>query len=153
MIAAALYGVPGKMTRRLLGVVLGTQGLVVFFGALVARALTAANGSHTSGAFLLIGSLLAAACILDAGLLRQPWAITAGWVLQIATLACAFIVPLMLLVGALFAALWLTALVQGHNMDEHTRAVDARWHAAQLTSAPEQPGQDTSGQPGSAQDG
>ena len=158
MIAAALYGVPGKMTRRLLGVVLGTQGLVVFFGALVARALTAANGSHTSGAFLLIGSLLAAACILDAGLLRQPWAITAGWVLQIATLACAFIVPVMLLVGLLFAALWLTALVQGRNMDEHTRVVDAQWHAAQPTSEPptSQPqtsGQETSEPQTSAQDG
>ena len=125
------------MTRRLVGVVLGTQGLAVFFGALVARALAAAKGSHTSGTFLLIGSLLAAACILDAGLLRRPWGITVGWVLQIATLACAFIVPMMLLVGLLFGGLWLTALVQGRNMDEHTRRVDANWYAAPEASAPE----------------
>ena len=140
--AAALYGEPGKMTRRLLGVVIGTQGLVVFFGALVARALAAARGSHTSGSFLLIGSLLALACILDAGLLRQPWGITAGWVLQVATLACVFIVPVMLLVGLLFGALWLTALVQGRNMDEHTRAVDAQWHATQLKSEQKSSAQD-----------
>jgi hypothetical protein len=129
------YGAPGKMTRRLIGVVIGTQGLVVFFGALVARALATAKGSHTSGSFLLI-ALLAAVCILDAGLLRRPWGITVGWVLQIATLACAVIVPLMLLVGLLFGALWMTALVQGRSMDEHTRAVDAQWHAAQEKSAP-----------------
>ena len=137
MSALPLYGVAGKMTRRLLGVVIGTQGLAVFFGALVARALAAAKGSHTSGTFLFIGSLLAVLCILDAGLLRRPLGITAGWVLQIATLACVFIVPMMLLVGLLFSALWLTALVQGHNMDEHTRRVDAQWYAVQGTSLPD----------------
>ena len=99
MSALSLYGVPGKMTRRLVGLVLGAQALVVFFGALVARALAAANGSHTSGAFMLMGSLLALLCLLDAGLLRQPWGVTVGWVLQISTVACAVVVPLMLAVG------------------------------------------------------
>jgi len=130
MRSLAFYGIPGKMTRRLVGVVIGTQGLAVFFGALVARALAAATatGSPASGTFLLIGSLLAVLCILDAGLLRRPWGITLGWALQLATLACAFIVPAMLVVGLLFGALWLMALVQGRAMDEHTQRVDARWH-------------------------
>jgi hypothetical protein len=137
MSVLTFYGVPGKMTRRLLGVVIGTQGLAVFFGALVARALAAMDGSDTSGSFLIVGSVLAVVCILDAGLFRRPWGVTVGWVLQVATLACAFIVPAMLLVGLLFGALWLTALVQGHNMDEHTRRVDAQWHAAQETPVAE----------------
>ena len=129
--ALIFHGVPGKMTRRLAGVVIGTQGLVVFFGALVARSLASVDGSGTSGSFLLAASVLAVLCILDAGLLRRPWGITVGWALQIATLACSFIVPLMLPVGLLFGALWLTALIQGRGMDEHTRRVDAAWHAAQ----------------------
>jgi Protein of unknown function (DUF4233) len=138
MSALSLYGVPGKMTRRVVGVVMGTQGLGVFFGALVARALAAAKGSDTSSTFLLVGSLLAVLCILDAGLLRLPWGITAGWVLQIATLACALIVPMMLLVGLLFGGLWLTALIQGSRMDEHTRRVDAQWYGvpADVPEAP-----------------
>jgi hypothetical protein len=37
-------GVQGKMTRRLAGVVLGTQGLAVFFGALAVGAQTALGG-------------------------------------------------------------------------------------------------------------
>lgn len=131
MSALTLYGVPGKMTRRLAGLVIGSQGLAVFFGALVARALTAAKGSTTSSTFLIVGSFLAVLCIMDAGLLRRPWGITLGWALQLATLACAFIVPAMLLVGLLFVALWLTALVQGRRMDEHTRRVDAQWYAAE----------------------
>ena len=51
--------------------------------------------------------------------------------------ACALIVPMMLFVGLLFGALWVTALVQGRNMDEHTRRVDAQWHAAQGSSSKE----------------
>jgi hypothetical protein len=133
----SFYGVPGKMTRRLAGVVIGTQGLAVFFGALVARALAAAQGAHGSNTLLLVGSLLAVLCILDAGLLRRPWGITLGWVLQVATVACAFVVPTMLLVGLLFGALWLTALVQGRRMDDHTERVDAQWRAAQETPASE----------------
>src|SRR5665647_1031626 len=128
MRSLSVYGVPGKMTRRLAGVVIGTQGLAVFFGALVARALAAAKGLPTSSTFLLIGSLLSVLCILDAGLLRRPWGITLGWFLQLATLACAFIVPAMLAVGLLFGALWLLALVQGRAMDAHTKRVDAQWH-------------------------
>jgi Protein of unknown function (DUF4233) len=134
MSALTFNGVPGTLTRRLLGVAIGIQGLAVFFGALVARGLAAAKGSHASSLFLLVGSLLALLCILDAGLLRRPWGVTVGWVLQIATLACALIVPAMLLVGLLFGALWLTALVQGRKMDEHTRTVDAMWHATQEAS-------------------
>ena len=153
MSALTLYGVPGKMTRRLAGVVIGTQGLAVFFGALVARALAAAKDPQTSNTFLLIGSLLAVLCFLDAGLLRRPWGVTLGWVLQIATLACAFIVPMMLLVGLLFGALWLTALVQGRTMDEHTSRVDGQWYAAHETSGQEPSAGEASAPEASAPDG
>ena len=155
MRSLTLYGVPGKMTRRLAGVVVGTQGLAVFFGALVARALAAATatGSPASGTFLLIGSLLAVLCILDAGLLRRPWGITLGWALQLATLACAFIVPAMLVVGLLFGALWLMALVQGRAMDEHTQRVDARWHESHEPSEPSTPSEPLTLSESLAQDG
>jgi putative exporter of polyketide antibiotics len=116
--APTLYGAPGKMTRRLAGTVIGAQGLAVFFGALVARGLASARGEDTSSTFLLLGSVLAVLCILDAGLLRRPWGITLGWGLQIATFASAIVVPAMLVVAILFGALWLTALAQGRAMDE-----------------------------------
>jgi hypothetical protein len=148
-----LYGAPGTMTRRLAGTVIGAQGLAVFFGALVARGLASANNSDTSGRFLLIGSALAVLCILDAALLRRPWGVTLGWALQIATFACAFVVPSMLLVGVLFGGLWLTALVQGRSMDERVRRVDAQWYAAQDAAGPESPSPDPSAQQRSPQDG
>ncbi len=131
------YGVPEKMTRRLAAVVIGSQGLAVFFGALVARGIAAADRQSSAGSFLLVGSVVAVVCILDAGLMRRPWGVTLGWLLQLATLLCALIVPLMLVVGLLFLALWVTALVQGAGMDEHTRRVDARWYAEHPSDQPE----------------
>ena len=133
------------MTRRLAGTVVGTQGLAVFFGALVARGLASASGEDTSSTFLLLGSVLAVLCILDAGLLRRPWGVTLGWGLQIATFASAIVVPAMLVVGVLFGALWLTALAQGRAMDERITRVDAQWYAAQAASGPDSPSPDRSG--------
>lgn len=121
-----LYGVPEKMTRRLAATVVGSQGLAVFFGALVARAIAAAQGTSSSGTFMAVGSVIAVLCILDAGLLRRPWGITLGWLLQVATLLAALVVPMMLIVGLIFGALWVTALVQGAKMDALTRAHAAR---------------------------
>ncbi|MEP7016474.1 MAG: DUF4233 domain-containing protein [Actinomycetota bacterium] len=145
MRAPTLYGAPGKMTQRLAGTVIGTQGLAVFFGALVARGLASAKGEDISSTFLLLGSVLAVLCILDAGLLRRPWGVTLGWGLQIATFASAIVVPAMLVVAILFAALWLTALAQGRAMDERITQVDAQWYAAQAASGPDLPSPDRSG--------
>lgn len=111
------YGVPGRLTRRLAGVVIGSQALAVFFGALVARSLAASQGRSSADQVMLLGSAIAVLCILDAGLLRRPWGVTLGWLLQAATLAASLVVPFMLVVGLLFLALWLTALVQGHKLD------------------------------------
>lgn len=151
--APTFYGVPGKMTRRLGALVIGTQGLAVFFGALVARALAAAEASPASNTFLLLGSLLAFLCLVDAAVMRWPWGVTLGWGLQIATVACALVVPVMLLVGLLFGALWTTALIQGALMDEHTREVDAQWHARSETSGSETSGSGVTGPEGSAPEG
>ena len=145
MRAPTLYGAPGKMTRRLAGTVIGAQGLAVFFGALVARGLASARGEDTSSTFMLLGSVLAVLCLLDAGLLRRPWGVTLGWGLQIATFASAVVVPAMLIVGVLFGALWLTALAQGRAMDERITRVDAQWYATQAVSGPDQPSPDPSG--------
>jgi len=145
MRAPALYGTPGKFTRRLAATVIGAQGLAVFFGALVARGLASAKGADSSGTLLVAGTVLAVLCILDAGLLRLPWGITLGWALQVATFASAVVVPMMLLVAVLFGALWLTALIQGPAMDDHVKAVDAAWHAAREASGAESPSPDPSG--------
>ncbi len=109
-----------KMTRRLAAVVLGGQAPVVLFGAVGARALADASGSSRASTYLIVGLCLALACLLVAGLLRRPWGVTLGWGVQVATLLCGFVVPVMFVIGVIFGGLWWVALVQGARMDDLT---------------------------------
>ncbi|MDQ6897175.1 MAG: DUF4233 domain-containing protein [Actinomycetota bacterium] len=117
MAALLFYGVPGKFTWRMGAVVLVGQSIAVFLGALVARALGAAADNRSATTYLLVGSGLAVLCLLTAGLMRRPYGVTLGWVLQVATFLCALVVPMMLVVGLMFTALWVTCLWQGQRID------------------------------------
>lgn len=119
-----LHGVGERMTRRLAAVALVGEAFAFFFGALVAYGLN--RDSHGRVA-LVIGMVLALVCFLASGTLRKPWGITLGWLLQVALIAWAIVVPAMIIVAVVFVALWITALFQGHKMDELTerhRAAD-----------------------------
>jgi uncharacterized protein DUF4233 len=71
---------------------------------------------------LAIGLGLAVAAIVIAGLLRFEWAYYAGFALQIAALAVGVVVPVMILLGAVFAALWTTAYVLGLKIEREQAA-------------------------------
>lgn len=115
-----VHGVGERMTRRFAGMVVGSETLVVFLGALVAWAIAKAqhNTAHTS--YLVVGLVLAILCVVAAGTLRRPWGVTLGWVVQIATVLAGAVLPVMFIVGLMFLALWVTALVQGRKMDALT---------------------------------
>lgn len=117
--ALPVVGVPGRMTRRLAAVVVGSQAAVLLFGAVGARALAdAGQQSQASPAvFLAVGGALTAVAVAAAGLLRTPIGVTLGWLTQLGSLLAGFVVPAMFLVGAIFLALWVSALWQGHKMD------------------------------------
>ncbi len=115
-----VYGVGERMTRRFAAVVVGSQSVVVFFGALVAYALARTKGESAHTTYLVVGIVLAVLCIVAAGTLRMPWGVTLGWLIELATIASAAIVPMMLVVGIVFLALWVTALMQGRRMDQLT---------------------------------
>ncbi len=117
MAAVPFYGATGKFTWRMGAVVLGAQSLIVFLGALVARTLAVAQGDGSAGTYLLVGSGLAVLCLLAAGLMRRPYGVTVGWLIQVATFLCAFVLPMMLLVGVIFLLLWVTCLWQGQRID------------------------------------
>jgi hypothetical protein len=117
MAALPFYGVTGKFTWRMGAVVLGAQSVIVFFGALVARGLGLAAGDSASTAYLLVGSALAVLCLVAAGLMRTAVGVTLGWLIQVATFLCALVVPLMLVVGLIFTALWVVCLWQGQRID------------------------------------
>lgn len=117
MSALTFYGPLGKFSWRMLATVLAGESIIVFFGALVARAMASAEGEARSGTLLAVGSALAVLCLLAAGLMRRPWGVTLGWVIQGLTLLSALVVPAMLLVGLLFLGLWVLCMVQGSRVD------------------------------------
>jgi hypothetical protein len=69
------------------------------------------------GRALLIGLGLAVACIVLAGMLRAEWAYGIGWVIQVAAVALGILVPMMFLLGAIFALLWGAAYFLGRKIE------------------------------------
>ena len=63
-----------------------------------------------------LGIGLAVLCVLTAGLLRRPWAYVVGHALQVGAICLGFVVPVMFLVGAMFAAP-LGARLPGRSQD------------------------------------
>jgi hypothetical protein len=62
------------------------------------------------GVFILV--LLATVAVL-----RFPWGVAIGWVLQAAIIALGILAPLMYVVGAGFAALWIYCFTRGRRID------------------------------------
>lgn len=97
---------------------LGFEGLVVVFAALVAMAQSSLGREQS----LWLGGALAAACFLTAGLLWTPVGGVLGWVLQVLLIATGIWVPMMFFIGAVFTALWVTALRVGGRIDREKAA-------------------------------
>jgi hypothetical protein len=99
--------------RILASSVLCFEAPCVFFGGLVAKDLTDLSTAAAVGG----ASAIAVLCLLVAGLLGRPGGYALGSILQVVILATGFVVPAMFVVGVLFGALWVTALVQGGRLE------------------------------------
>ncbi|MEU0136535.1 DUF4233 domain-containing protein [Streptomyces sp. NPDC006296] len=69
-----------------------------------------------------IGMLLS---VLLCGVITRPGGIQLGWVLQILLVLSGFFVPMMFILGVVFAALWWASVHYGRRIDE----AKARWAA------------------------
>lgn len=113
-----LYGRQGKFTFRLLAITLFGQSIILSFFALVARGNAIAAGRPQEGERLLWTGLgLALLALVASGLMRRPFGITLGWIVQALTWASAVVVTAMVGVAIVFTALWLLLLVQGMKVD------------------------------------
>lgn len=99
--------------RRLLAAVLVCEAIVIALAIPVAISVVHAD----AGAVGITGGALAAASVLLAGLLRFRWALVAGGVLQVMVIATGFMVPVMFFLGAVFSALWTTAIWLGYKVE------------------------------------
>lgn len=96
-----------RATRGALAAVLGLEAVVTL---LVPRALAFSDGGlGVTKTVLLV--VLAVAMIAAAGLLRRPWGVAVGTVLQVLFVLTGLWLLTMVFVGLVFAAIWLRLLV------------------------------------------
>ena len=79
---------------------------------------------------LWVGLGLTVACLLLAGLLRAEWAYGAGWVIQGAAVGLGFVIPLMFVLGAIFALLWGSAYFLGLKIERERAEAYAAFEAS-----------------------
>ncbi|MFT3871149.1 MAG: DUF4233 domain-containing protein [Nocardioides sp.] len=104
--------------RGMCAAVLSLEGIAVGLSTPVMIALS----DVSVGKALLLGLGLALACLVLAGLLRWEGAYLVGFVLQVAAIALGLLVPMMFVLGVVFATLWTTAYFLGRKI-ERDRAV------------------------------
>jgi hypothetical protein len=96
-------------------IVLSGELFVVLFAALVARAQSGLDGWTVLVVSLVLVVLIIAAM---ATMRRPPTGYVLGSLVQAALLGSAYWIHLMAVVGLIFTALWVVALVQGHKVEQ-----------------------------------
>ncbi|MFI6926468.1 DUF4233 domain-containing protein [Nonomuraea spiralis] len=99
--------------RRLGASVLGMEAIVA--GLITPVAITV--GSIAPALAVGVGIGLAVLCVVAAGLLKRPIGYVAGSVIQVLAIATGFLVPTMFFLGAIFAALWITAIIVARRVE------------------------------------
>jgi hypothetical protein len=101
-----------RATRGALAGVLGLEAVVTL---LVPRALAFSDGGLGATKTVLL-VVLALLMIAAAGLVRRPWGVAVGSVLQVAFLLSGLWLWALLLIAAVFAAIWLRVLWLRHEL-------------------------------------
>jgi hypothetical protein len=76
-----------------------------------------------------IGLGLCVACLLLAGMLRAEAAYVVGWVIQLAAIGLGLVVPMMFVLGAVFALLWGSAYFLGRKIERERAEAYAAYDA------------------------
>lgn len=82
-----------------------------------------------------IGMLLS---VLLCGVLTRPGGVQLGWALQVLLVLSGFFVPMMFILGVIFAALWWASVHYGRRIDEAKARWAAQAEAQESAQAPAQ---------------
>ena len=109
---------PRSLTESLLSIVLGLEAVLVFFVTLTVFGLHAlpAVSAFVGGAVLVL--LLA----LTIRIVRYPWGVWVGWVLQAALLATGILLPALYIAAGFFVAMWIFSFVRARQIDSTNSA-------------------------------
>lgn len=108
---------PRTLVQKLAPVVLGFEAIVVFLVGLTIFGLKALPSGIEQWWGIVGGAVVAVACVVIAGMITKPWAIAAGWIVQIVVALSAIAVPAVLLVVLIFGGMWAYATIMGARLD------------------------------------
>lgn len=111
--------------RGMCAAILTLEGIA--FGLVTPVLLTLTDMSTALA--LLTGLGFVVVCFVLAGMLKRPWGYAAGHVVQGLVIGLGFIVPMMFVVGGLFALLWGTAYWLGGKIEREKAEAWAAWDA------------------------
>ncbi|MFI6385776.1 DUF4233 domain-containing protein [Nonomuraea sp. NPDC050547] len=99
--------------RRLGASVLGMEAIMA--GLITPVAITV---SGVAPALAMVAGLgLAVLCVVAIGLLKRPVGYVVGSLVQVLAIATGFLVSMMFFLGAIFAALWITAIFVARRVE------------------------------------
>lgn len=104
---------PGSARKTLAMSVLVGEVFIVLFASLVAFGLRLAE----PGVVWAVGGAAMVACGVCSGLLARRFGYVLGSVIQALLLLSGFVLPMMFVVGAVFAIIWFVALRVGGRID------------------------------------
>jgi ABC-type Fe3+-siderophore transport system permease subunit len=117
---------PRSPRRGMCAAVLSLEAITL---GLTTPVMISVAGVDTATA-LWVGLGLAVACLLLAGMLRKEWAYSLGWVIQGAAIGLGFVIPLMFVLGGIFALLWASAYFLGIKIERERAAAYAVFDAS-----------------------
>jgi hypothetical protein len=106
-----------SVTESLLSIVLVLEVFVIFFASLTIFGLKTLEPALPAWAALPAGGVFILLLLATTAVLRYPWGIALGWVLQAALIALGILAPLMYVVGGGFALLWIYCFTRGRRID------------------------------------
>jgi hypothetical protein len=119
---------PARSPRR--GMCAAVLSLEAITLGLTTPVMISVAGVDTATA-LWIGLGLTVACLLLAGMLRAEWAYSLGWVIQGAAIGLGFVIPLMFVLGGIFALLYGSAYFLGIKIERERAEAYAAFEAQQ----------------------
>ncbi|MET0736217.1 MAG: DUF4233 domain-containing protein [Microbacterium sp.] len=107
-------------------IVLAFEAIIAFLGGLAIYGLKALPPGIEPWWGIVAGSVLAVLMLLTGRVLRHPWGIALGWVLQVIVALGAILVPALGLVALIFGGMWAYATIKGASLDRRNAALAAQ---------------------------
>jgi hypothetical protein len=106
-----------SVTESLLSIVLVLEAFVLFFASLTMFGLKVLEPVFPAWVALPAGGVAILLFLTTTAVLRHPWGIAIGWVLQAGLIALGILTPFMFVVGGGFALLWIYCFTRGRRID------------------------------------